>query len=151
MAGSVCGMGSCDGGFLIAERRWTSVVLMAALLVFVAVRRSRPPTTVNGVGISRPWRRASLLPWALIDHVLQPGHELSVRVVTTTGRTIRLDEIEAAMTTRVAEIGGRPVKAEVVPVPRPIERERTQREVEADVARRAARLAEERRGMSGSA
>lgn len=135
---------------LVKEHRWTSLVLWAVLLVFVVVRRARPPTTVDAEGIARPWRRQAFLPWSLVDHVLQPGYEQAVRIVTTTGRTIRLDGVDASRTDEVAEIGGRPLKAESAPVPKPIERERTQREIEADVARRAALLADERRRISGS-
>lgn len=134
--------------YLVLANGWGSVAPMAVVSVFSALRAARPPTVVTAEGISRPWRRLSFLPWSLVDHVVHPTYQPCVQLVTTAGRTVTLDDIQAPKASRVADLGQRPLKPEALPVPRPIEREQTQREIEGDVARRAARLTAEWRRMS---
>lgn len=128
----------------VVLRQW---VYLTATLVFVAVTTFRivqPATVIDRNGIRRPWSRVSFLSWDQIDHVVQPRYATHVQVRTTDSRTINLTDVDVSRTADVAATGHKSVTAEAFDVPKPVARERTQREIEADVTRRVAELAVER-------
>ncbi len=127
-------------------------VLVYSLYFLVPViQRLRPPTVVSAQGISRPWRRISVVSWDDVASVagVAPG-VYPVRLNLTGGKSLPLDDIPAADSVAVAALGGRsvqPVKRSVA-APRYPERERSAMQIEADVTRQAGALAEQRRQMA---
>lgn len=134
--------------FAVIQRQWVYLTATVVIVVVNAFRAMRPTTVIDRDGIRRPWRRVSVLPWGQVDHVVQPLYVTYVQVVTTDGRTINLTDVDVSATADVGALGDKPVKTEAVNVPRPVTRERTQREIEADVTRRAAELAAEREQLA---
>jgi hypothetical protein len=133
-----------------ARPNWTLAGIIAISLPVRVVNQLRPPTVITAAGIDRPWCRRSFLTWDSIDHVVEQSYVSDVRVTTTEGKTLRLFGVDASLTADVAALSARPVRPHQIPTPRTVTKEPTQREMEADVARRAAALADERRRMSDS-
>lgn len=133
---------------------WRGDVVLGCLLIvagglFVAMS-VRPPTVVDATGISRPWRwRRRRIAWSEVDAIVVPPTGLepptAPRVALRAGgRPVRLDDIAPEQAALVARIGDRPLRRPPVPgvaTTLPLrEKLRTDSDVEADVARRAAAL-----------
>ena len=133
----------------VARGRWTGLLLPALWTVVLLVQRLRPPTVVNASGIRRPWRRRSRISWVEVETVAEPlpGHH-PVRLNLVGASPVSLDGIPAAQSAAVAALGEKQVTRAVpmrLPPPRP--GHRTDADIEADVARRARALAEERAAL----
>lgn len=114
--------------------------------------RFRRPTVVSAKGIVRPWRRTSTVSWNDVTTVAAatPG-VYPVRLNLVGGRTLSLDDIPAAESRAVAALGGKsvqPAKQLTAPVATHPDRERNAQQIEADVTRQAAVLAEQRQQMA---
>jgi len=104
---------------------------------------------VDQSGIRRPWRRRSFVAWTEVETVAvpQPGC-YPVRLNMVDGSTVALNGIAASESAAVAAIGAKSlVRPQPIRLPAPRPAVRTCREIEADVARRAHLLAEQRGAM----
>ena len=110
--------------------------------------RSKWPTQL----IHRPLRRYSHLYWSAVDTVAAPAPEFhSVRLNLVNGPTISLADIPATESAAVAALGGKRIERPLpVRLPPRSPTRRTDQDVEADVARRAKALAEERAVMEAN-
>lgn len=128
----------------VSQGRWTSTGAFIVWVVWVGVIFLRPATVADREGIRRPWRRRRFVPWSEVDEVLAPQigtHPVRLRL--TSGKTLALDDIAATASAEVARIGGVRVAAPEKYRPPPARpRQPTDRDVEADVNRRAQALAE---------
>lgn len=132
---------------------WRGATALGIVMVLLAgsllVLQMRPPTVIDAAGIRRPWRwRSRFIPWAQVDAIVSrpaataPGSAPRVSLVAG-GRPVVLDDIPADQAALVARIGDRPLRrppTPVIPVPPPRAKQRSDVDVEADVARRAAAL-----------
>lgn len=125
-------------------------VFAAAVAAAWVLVRLRPPTVVDYRGIRRPYRwRRRRIAWSEVDAIVVPPTGLepptAPRVALRAGgRPVRLDDIAPEQAALVARIGDRPLRRPPVPgvaTTLPLrEKLRTDSDVEADVARRAAAL-----------
>ena len=108
-------------------------------------------TVVSADGITRPWRRISVLSWDDVASVaaVAPG-VYPVRLNLTGGKSLALEDIPAAESAAVAALGRKSVEPvrQLVAAARPPDRERNALQIEADVTRQAEVLAEQRRQMA---
>lgn len=115
------------------------------------VQRLRRPTVVSADGITRPWRRVSVLSWRDVASVAAaaPG-VYPVRLNLTGGKIVSLDDIPATESRAVAALGGKHVEParRLVATPRLPDRQRNALQIEADVTRQAEVLAEQRRQLA---
>ena len=130
----------------VSRQRWSFVVFFPIYAAILMARYLRPPTEVNSSGIHRPLRRRSFILWDAVGTIAAPAREFhTVRINLTNGSTIALHDIPASESATVAAIGGKRITPAIpvrVPPKRPTRR--TDQDIEADVARRAAALAAER-------
>ena len=136
----------------VYRQRYAGPLLVVVWVVALLVLRRRPPTVADASGVRLPWCRRSHISWTEVDTVAPslPGLSL-VRLNLVDGSTVSLGGIAVARSAEAAALGGKRIAA---PEPRrwpsaappPPPRRRTDRDIEADVARRAQALAEEREG-----
>ncbi len=134
----------------VYRQRWSGPVLVGVWLAAVLALRLRPPAVVDASGVRLPWRRRGHLSWTEVDTVAQtlPGYSF-VQLNMVDGSTVSLDGIPIAQAAAVAALGGKrvappePRRRSAVSPPPPARRP-TDQDIEADVARRAQALAEER-------
>ena len=130
----------------VARGRWTGLLVFGFWAVVLVGRQALPRTVVDASGIRRPWHRRSHIHWVDVETVAEPlPGNYPVRLNLAGGSTVSLRDIPAAESAAVAALGGKQV-ARTVPVrpPPPRPGQRTDADIEADVARRACALAEER-------
>jgi|GEM_PF-1707855 hypothetical protein len=131
------------------RHRWSSLAFAGVLIIMLARLLLWPPTVVDQSGIRRPWRRRSFVAWTDVETVAvpQPGF-YPVRLNMVDGSTVALNDIAASESAAVAAIGAKSlVRPQPIRLPAPRPALRTYREIEADVARRAHLLAEQRGAM----
>ena len=127
-------------------------VVLIALAIMGVVSHGRPATVVDSTGIRRPWRwRHRFIGWSQVEAITTPPLTAAVGTVTRValiggGRPVMLDDIPVDQAALVARIGDRPLRPPpsfevptLATIP-PREKTRTDVDVEADVARRAAAL-----------
>lgn len=126
--------------------QWRNLLVIAAALVSSGWLQFRPTTVIDRSGIRRPGRLRRRVAWSDVDAVAapQPG-VFPARLVLTNGKFLKLDDIPAADSAAVAELGDRRVLRATPPPRRPPRTViPTDQEIRADVARRAAALAVQR-------
>jgi hypothetical protein len=123
-------------GWAVSKGQWSSTALLA-LFVWNTAAAFRRPTVVQADGVTRHWRLRHFVKWTDVERVAarQPGIE-RVRLWMKDGKTITLDDIPVEESAAVAAIGGIPLGyPDNTPERRP--GQRTARDAEADVDRRA--------------
>ncbi|TKV58749.1 hypothetical protein FDO65_14640 [Nakamurella flava] len=133
---------------------WRGDVVLGCLLVVAGglfvLMSVRPPTVIDVRGIRRPYRwRRRFITWPEVEAIVVPPTGLEPAVAPRValragGRPVPLEDIAPDQAALVARIGDRPLRRPPVPgvliTPPPREKVRTDVDVEADVARRAAAL-----------
>jgi hypothetical protein len=130
----------------VSRQRWSFVIFFPIYAAILMARYLRPPTEVNSTGIHRPLRRRSYILWDTVKTIAAPAPEFhTVRINLINGTTIALHDIPASESATVAANGGKQITPAIpVRVPPRSPTRRTDQDLEADVARRAAALAAER-------
>jgi hypothetical protein len=129
--------------------RWSGLIIAPVFAAPALLQALRPPTVIDAEGIRRPWRRPRMISWPEVASVLAPQLGLDwTRIRLTNGRTIDLTDVPPDRSAAVATLGGQSVVVEQQ-ARRPAlpAAPRTDREIEADVQRRAQALAAERQEM----
>ena len=114
--------------------------------------RRRPPTVVSAEGVRRPWRRIAFVDWTDVAAVGRPQLGVwAASLILVNGKRVVLDDIAADRSAAIAQIGQKELSAPTVvqlPAAASPYRVRTPMEIEADVTRQAAVLAQQREWLA---